>query len=91
MASLIACPHCGIRPSQEFTIRGDADPRRPASAAPDEEWHDYVYQRRNSMGLMREFWHHAGGCRRWLVVERDNLSHAVHAVTDAGQRRGDKP
>ena len=24
MASLIHCPHCGTRPKEEFTIKGDA-------------------------------------------------------------------
>ena len=24
MASLITCPHCGVRPKEEFSIRGDA-------------------------------------------------------------------
>ena len=31
-----------------------------------------------------EHWHHSAGCRRWLVVERDNAaSHEVYSVTDA--------
>ena len=33
MASLITCPHCGPRPTEEFTIRGDASVRRPAPDA----------------------------------------------------------
>ena len=28
MASLITCPHCGVRPKEEFSIRGDASPVR---------------------------------------------------------------
>ena len=31
---------------------------------------DYVYLRDNPRGPLREYWHHAGGCRRWLVVTR---------------------
>jgi methylglutamate dehydrogenase subunit B len=83
MASLITCPHCGTRPKEEFTVRGDAVPQRPASHAPDEAWHAYVYLRDNVKGVIFEHWHHVGGCRRFLVVERDNVRHAVLSVTDA--------
>ena len=40
MASLIACPHCGVRPKEEFSIRGDAAPVRPAADVPasDAAW-----------------------------------------------------
>ncbi|RWX78909.1 sarcosine oxidase subunit delta [Neorhizobium lilium] len=83
MASLITCPHCGTRPKEEFTIRGDAAPRRPGSADRDEAWYAYVYIRDNPKGRILEYWHHAGGCRRWLVVDRDNLTHEVFGVVDA--------
>ncbi|WP_337183935.1 sarcosine oxidase subunit delta [Shinella sp.] len=89
MASLISCPHCGIRPKEEFSIRGDATPVRPAPMADDEAWHDYVHLRANPRGRIREHWHHVAGCRRWLVVERDNFTHAVFSVTDAAAGRGD--
>jgi sarcosine oxidase subunit delta len=83
MASLITCPHCGARPKEEFSIRGSATPRRPGPGDRDEVWHAYVYIRDNPRGRIQEYWHHAGGCRRWLVVERDNLTHYVFGVTDA--------
>lgn len=83
MASLIPCPHCGIRPKEEFTIRGDASPVRPAPEAPEEAWTAYVYLRENPKGRYRESWHHSRGCRRFLVVERDNATHEVFSVIDA--------
>ncbi len=84
MASLITCPHCGIRPKEEFSIRGDASPVRPAAAASDDAWYAYVFVRDNPKGRITEHWHHSAGCRRWLVVERDNAaSHEVYSVTDA--------
>ena len=27
---------------------------------------------------MREYWHHGGGCRAWLVVDRDTLTHEIY-------------
>ncbi|MBB3388316.1 sarcosine oxidase subunit delta [Rhizobium sp. BK275] len=83
MASLISCPHCGIRPKEEFTIRGDASLTRPAADAGADAWYDYVYLRDNPRGRHKEYWHHSSGCRRWLIVERDTVTHAVHTVCDA--------
>jgi sarcosine oxidase subunit delta len=83
MASLISCPHCGVRPKEEFTIRGDASLTRPAADAGADAWYDYVYLRDNPRGRHKEYWHHSSGCRRCLVVERDTVTHAVHTVSDA--------
>jgi sarcosine oxidase subunit delta len=83
MASLISCPHCGARPKEEFTIKGDANLARPSSDAGSDAWYDYVYLRDNPKGRHKEYWHHSSGCRRWLVVERDTMTHKVHAVSDA--------
>ncbi|MBA1347455.1 sarcosine oxidase subunit delta [Rhizobium sp. WYCCWR 11146] len=83
MASLISCPHCGARPKEEFSIRGDAGLVRPAPDAGSDAWFDYVYLRDNPRGRHSEFWHHSSGCRRWLIVERDTVTHAVHGVRDA--------
>ena len=79
---LIPCPHCGVRPVEEFTFLGDAKPQRPLSNDPAtmEEWFDYVYLRDNPQGQMEEFVHHSGGCRSWLVVTRDTLTHEVSAA-----------
>jgi sarcosine oxidase subunit delta len=83
MTSLVRCPHCDLRPKEEFTVRGDAAPVRPEAGADQEAWFDYVFIRKNPKGVTREYWQHVGGCRRWLVVERDVVSHAVLSVTDA--------
>ncbi len=57
-------------------------PRAPA--APSEPawgpgWQAYVYERANPRGPHQEYWHHVAGCRQWLVVSRDTLSHEVQA------------
>ncbi len=86
MASLIECPHCGLRPKEEFGIKGAVLPRPSAEASP-EAWMEYVYLRENPRGGYAEYWHHAGGCRRWLVVVRDTATHAVESVQDAAGAR----
>jgi sarcosine oxidase subunit delta len=90
MASLITCPHCGRRPTQEFSIRSDASLTRPLPEAGADAWHAYVFLRDNPKGRHHEHWHHAGGCRRWLVVERDTVTHEVYGVSDvaSGQIAG---
>ncbi|WEX74481.1 sarcosine oxidase subunit delta [Sinorhizobium numidicum] len=82
MASIISCPHCGARPREEFTIQGAVLPR-PASDAGTKAWMDYVYLRDNPRGCHREYWHHTSGCRRWLVITRDTVSHEVETCHDA--------
>jgi heterotetrameric sarcosine oxidase delta subunit len=82
---LIPCPYCGERPSEEFTSLGDASVKRPTSLEPDamDAWYDYVYLRDNPKGRMQEYWHHGGGCRAWLVVERDTATHEVFSARPA--------
>lgn len=85
MAYLINCPHCGPRTTDEFYIKGDASKLRPGAIGDDtmDQWHDYVHIRDNVRGRTAEHWHHTGGCRQWLVVERDTVSHEIYAVTPA--------
>jgi heterotetrameric sarcosine oxidase delta subunit len=82
MASLVACPHCGPRPREEFTVRGAALPR-PADDAGEDAWFSYLYLRENPRGPYEEYWHHSSGCRRWLVVSRDTATHETTATRDA--------
>jgi len=91
----LRCPHCGLRSLEEFTYLGDATVQRPLDA-PDmraplspeaqahlEAMHRYVHIRANPRGRHYEQWHHVGGCRSWIVVERDTLTHEVFNVGDA--------
>jgi heterotetrameric sarcosine oxidase delta subunit len=82
---LIHCPHCGTRPLEEFAFLGDASPQRPQTNDPStiEQWFDYVYLRHNPKGRFCEYVHHAGGCRTWLVVSRDTLTHEVFDTVTA--------
>jgi methylglutamate dehydrogenase subunit B len=80
----IRCPHCGERPSEEFTYLGDATPERPESSdASMDQWFDYVYLRDNPKGAMFEYWHHSGGCRSWLVAERNTETHEFRSTLTA--------
>ena len=73
----IPCPFCGERDVAEFTYRGDAAPIRPAADAGEAAFVDYVYLRDNPAGTIAEHWYHAQGCRNWIVLTRNTLSHAI--------------
>ena len=83
----IPCPFCGERSSAEFAYLGDAAPQRPDGAARNlQASYDYVYTRQNPPGILHEYWQHTGGCRSWLVVERNVTTHDVVSARPA--RRG---
>ena len=47
---MFTCPWCGPRPDAEFEYGGDAGKHRPARAASDAEWAEYLYFRTNARG-----------------------------------------
>ena len=79
----IPCPFCGPRDHSEFAYGGDASVEYPALDASTEAWHDAVFLRDNPKGRQAETWQHVHGCRMWLVVERDTVTHEVFSVRAA--------
>jgi sarcosine oxidase subunit delta len=77
----IHCPYCGERDAEEFSIQGEVAGPRPATSPTGEgdleAFHTYVHLRVNDFGLTSEYWYHASGCRRVLVVLRDTRNHAI--------------
>ncbi len=73
----IPCPFCGDRDKAEFTYEGDATAIRPALDAPAEDWLKAVYLRENPKGPHQELWRHVLGCRSFVIVERDTLTHEI--------------
>ncbi len=93
----INCPYCGERDASEFSYLGDASLTRPDATPKDPpldpssdeaealrgKFHDYVYLRNNIAGFMKESWYHGGGCRTWLTVERNTVTHEIKSVNAA--------
>ena len=75
MASLIPCPHCGLRPKEEFSIRGRGAATSGAGCEPKRRGSPMFICATIRAAAIEEYWHHAGGCRRWLIVTRDTLTH----------------
>lgn len=77
----IECPCCGLRDHGEFVYGGDATRARPSlDNANLDHWSDYVFMRANPCGQHLEYWQHASGCRQWILVKRDTLSHRIASV-----------
>lgn len=79
----IPCPFCGLRDHSEFTYGGDGSVEYPALDGSQAEWHEAIFLRENIPGKQLETWHHVNGCRLWLVVERDTMTHEITAVKPA--------
>lgn len=79
----IDCPFCGTRDHSEFSYGGDGSVTYPALDAPMQDWHDAVFLRENICGRQVETWHHVHGCRMWLMVERDTMTHEIFSVRPA--------
>lgn len=84
---LIDCPWCGARDESEFSYGGEAHIVRPAKpdTVSDEQWADYLFNRKNTKGAHLEQWCHSAGCRRWFNVRRDTVSYAITAVYKIGE------
>ena len=85
----IPCPFCGPRDHAEFDYGGDATVSWPALDASQEAWVEAVYYRDDPKGPHRELWRHARGCRMWIVVERDTLTHEITGAKPARKADAD--
>ena len=75
----IKCPYCGDRSQKEFAYGGDGTVIRPElnQEISDEKWDEFVYLRKSPRGKHVELWHHIAGCRQWIKVQRDTVTHEI--------------
>ena len=85
----IDCPHCGLRFQRRIHHQGVRSRRlvRAADAGTRCIRRLRLRRQETSGAARREHWHHAGGCRAWLVVERNTLTHEIYSVTDVSEAR----
>ena len=81
----IKCPHCGERSQKEFAYGGDGTINRPNlnSDISDKDWDNFVYLRKSPRGKHLELGQHISGCRQWIKVERDTLTHEIFTTLKA--------
>ena len=83
----IPCPFCGDRDEAEFRCGGEATAEIPQPGVGDGAWSDYLFNRDNPKGLVRERWCHSYGCNQWFIVVRHTVTHRIHAVHGFGEPR----
>jgi heterotetrameric sarcosine oxidase delta subunit len=84
----LKCPLCGERDRREFYYSGSDDYLvRPAADAPMQAWDDYLHNRDNPDGQMRDLWYHEQGCAQWLVVTRNTVTHEISGVELVAERK----
>jgi len=74
---LIPCPFCGPRAEIEFVYGCAADSAAGATDRGDAEEIDRIFIRQNPRGVEAELWQHASGCRSWIRIERNTLTHEI--------------
>lgn len=79
----INCPHCGPRAQIEFTYERTVDSVVAIDAAPDEAM-KRLYERANPRGIDDEIWRHTFGCRGWMVLSRNRVTHVIESVQAVG-------
>ncbi len=77
---LIDCPHCGPRAQIEFAYERPLDGIVPLDATPGEAMRILYHGRANPRGMDEELWLHAFGCRQFLIITRDRVSHTILSV-----------
>ena len=76
MSLRLACPHCGVRPIEEW-VHGEVFDVPESITDPDDRDVDRAYFHNNAEGPVREAWFHLYGCRRWVYLERDTRTDEV--------------
>ena len=89
MEMLLPCPWCGPRHATEFRFHGAVGTRPDPATTTPEQWRRYLYLHDNPRGWQTESWYHGSGCRRFLTVERDTLTHEVRSARDTALDRAE--
>ena len=76
---LIACPHCGPRAQAEFTYERTRDSIVTLDV-PDETAMTALFERANPRGADDELWRHSHGCRQFLLIRRNRVTHEILSV-----------
>ena len=51
----------------------------------DQDWDNFVYNRKSLRGKHWELWQHISGCRQWIKVERDTATHEIFQTLKANE------
>ena len=65
------CPYClVVADGAELTPGGEAHLKRMGPGSSDQEFYNYLFERKNPRGIHFERWLHSYGCGKWFHVVR---------------------
>lgn len=74
----LLCPNCGERDLREFYYQSTAASLvRPELDAGEAVWDDFLHNRDNPAGETEDLWYHEAGCKAWIVIKRNTVSHDI--------------
>lgn len=76
---LLNCPLYGLRPLSEFVYGGEFRTMPDPDACSDQDWSNYVYQRKGAPQIKKEWWYHSPS-GTWFLAERNTLTDEVLAT-----------
>ena len=80
----LTCPHCKVIADEtELTPGGQAHIKRAAAGTSDEEFSNYLFDRKNPKGVHLERWVHSFGCGKWFIAARCTLNLEVFGTYTA--------
>jgi len=77
----LVCPFCGPRELREFEFH------KTLPAADGASIFERTYERVADIDRSLEHWQHVGGCRAWLLVERNPSTGVVRETRLLGGRK----
>ena len=89
---IINCPYCGVDADEtELAAGGEAHLKRHGPGSSDDEFHGYLFARKNPRGVHFERWRHAHGCGKWFHAARDTVTLEVFGTYPAQTEGPPKP
>ena len=80
----LTCPYCGAECEEtELSPGGEAHLKRFGPGSSDEDFSNYLFQRKNPKGVHFERWRHAYGCGKWFHAARDTVTMEVFGTYPA--------
>lgn len=76
---LLPCPNCGPRNVSEFHFGGEVTKRPAPEQTTPATWAEYLYMRRNVLGVQREWWYH-NACGCWFIAERHTNTQEIQST-----------
>ena len=79
---IMNCPLNGPRNISEFTYGGELREMPDQNTCSSEEWADYVFNKDNLIGIVREWWMHTPSSY-WFIAERHTATDEIIKTYDA--------